>query len=191
MNPPPRDFTGPSARAELDRERMLRAVTHGRPDTAMAGFAGQLDPAQIEAVVDYIRAAFIDAPETAESRAPAAEPAPHGDYMAMPMPGGMTANPDRGEALYRVNCTACHGEAGDGRGPRAYFIIPKPRNFTQPAARQTLNRPTLFEAIANGRVGTEMPAWKQVLSPQDIADLAEYVFRSFIHGGELAQRDST
>lgn len=57
LSPPPRDFT--KAPAFLTRDRMLRAVTHGRPGTAMAGFASVLDEREIEAVVDYVRATFM------------------------------------------------------------------------------------------------------------------------------------
>jgi mono/diheme cytochrome c family protein len=38
----------------------------------------------------------------------------------------------------------------------------------------------LFAAVAHGRNGTEMPAWNKVLDDQQIADVAEYVFVSFI-----------
>ena len=38
----------------------------------------------------------------------------------------------------------------------------------------------LFEAIANGRVGTNMPAWGKVLDNQEIANVAEFVFENFI-----------
>jgi mono/diheme cytochrome c family protein len=38
----------------------------------------------------------------------------------------------------------------------------------------------LFAAVGNGRNGTEMPAWNKVLNDQQIADVSEYVFQSFI-----------
>ena len=79
------------------------------------------------------------------------------------------------------NCFTCHGVKGDGNGPRAYFITPPPRDFLLETSRQRLNRPVLFEAIANGRLGTNMPAWGKVLTSQDIADVAEFVFENFIH----------
>ena len=72
------------------------------------------------------------------------------------------------------------GEDGDGRGPRGYFINPKPRNFLHAASRAALNRPTLHRVISKGKLRTEMPAWDKVLDPQQIADLSEYVFTSFI-----------
>jgi mono/diheme cytochrome c family protein len=34
--------------------------------------------------------------------------------------------------------------------------------------------------IADGVLGKEMPAWSKVFSDQDIADVAEFVYREFI-----------
>lgn len=204
LNPPPRDFTAPGLAAALPRQRMITSVTYGRADTAMAGFKQQLNSADIVAVVDYIRAGFMagsatdgvsgvrhgrrtpspdGAPAAPAAPAPAAAPlaATAAPDMATPMPQGLKGNPVKGAAFYMANCATCHGSSGDGRGPRAYFILPKPRNFLHPAARQQFNRPALFEAVSNGKLGTEMPAWRYVLAPQDIADVSEFVFQRFIH----------
>lgn len=204
MEPPPRDFTSERAQAELTRERMLRSVTYGRPDTAMPGFGTQLSPGQIGAIVDYVRQAFVTGPPARVTReagprgrgkpgvlataaagmhGQAREVAPAAD-MSLPMPGRLRGDPERGKASYLQNCVACHGVDGNGRGPRAYFILRKPRDFTHPGARHTFNRPALFRAISSGRRGTVMPAWDKVLDEQAIADVAEYVFRRFIRGGE-------
>lgn len=59
MQPPPRDFTAPQAAAELSRKRMIASVTNGRPGTAMRGYSSQYSKGDIEAIVDFIRAAFM------------------------------------------------------------------------------------------------------------------------------------
>lgn len=100
--------------------------------------------------------------------------------MSLPLPHGLKGNPDKASVFFMQNCATCHGTSGDGEGPRAYFINPPPRNFLLESSRERLNRPTLFEAITNGRIGTEMPAWGKVLNEQEIADLAEFVFQTFI-----------
>ena len=46
----------------------------------------------------------------------------------------------------------------------------------------------LFAAVGNGRNGTEMPAWNKVLNDQQIADVSEYVFQSFILDTAQPQR---
>jgi mono/diheme cytochrome c family protein len=100
--------------------------------------------------------------------------------MSLPLPGGLKGDAAQGGKFYRENCATCHGVKGDGKGPRAYFINPKPRNFLEPTSRAIFNRPTIYAAVSFGKLGTEMPAWKFVLTEQQMANVAEYVFRSFI-----------
>ncbi len=171
LNPPPRDFTTARAREELSRERMIASVTHGRPGTAMMPFGGRLSEADIEAVVDYIRATFMQGPT----------PEPLATRLERPFPKGLRGDPEAGRRLYRANCTPCHGERGDGRGPRASSISPPPRNFLASEARARLDRPALFRAVRDGLQGTVMPAWGKVLTEQQIADVAEYIFQAFLH----------
>lgn len=59
MQPPPRDFTSPGVAVELTRKRMIASVTNGRPGTAMMGFGTRLSRGDIEAIVDFIREAFM------------------------------------------------------------------------------------------------------------------------------------
>ncbi|MFQ5488169.1 MAG: c-type cytochrome [Gammaproteobacteria bacterium] len=194
LNPPPRDFTAAPSRAELSRERMITSVTHGRPGSAMMPFASRLSAHEIEAVVGYIRSQFMGfgggqtvQPATGGEAAPLSlveapvrpyTPAPAD--MRAPFPHGLQGDAGRGRRFYEANCFTCHGRQGDGRGPRADFIRPPPRNFLAAQARRYLNRPALFQAIARGKTGTVMPAWATVLDNQQIADVAEYVFQAFI-----------
>ena len=208
LDPSPFDFTSEKAKP-LTRRHMIQIVRHGSPNTAMVGFTTQLSSPEIAAVVDYIRAAFVRSGEEAESvvegdgpdHAPTVERAQHaasehgatdeirhaghgpdpGDRdMSAPFADGLIGDRARGAKLYDANCTACHGEAGDGEGPRAYFMTRKPENFTSEQARAELNRPHLFASISMGVVGTEMPAWSKVVDDQQIADVAEYVLTKFL-----------
>lgn len=196
---PPRNLSSPQSRAELSRERMLASVTNGRPGTGMAAFSGRLSPQDIESVVDYVRSALMvpDADTISGTRAhggrgsdvPAApKPAPVATAdMRLPMPKGLNGDAQKGGRFYNANCATCHGVKGDGKGPRAYFINPKPRNFV--ASRTILNRPVIYMATSMGKLGTEMPAWSKVLSDQEIADVSEYVFTTFIRpGGKAAKQ---
>jgi cytochrome c oxidase cbb3-type subunit III len=193
LMPPPRDFTSPASKSELTQQRMIASVTYGRPDTAMAGFKGQLSASDIGAVVDYIRSGFMAAPytegisgtqngrrELSPEPAIGSAPKPAAVNMSLPMPSALKGDAVKGAAFYMSNCATCHGTTGDGRGPRAYFINPKPRNFLHPASRQEFNRVAIFNAVSAGRQGTEMPAWRQVLNQQEIADVSEFVFQRFI-----------
>lgn len=195
---PPRDFASPQARLELSRERMISSVTNGRPGTAMAPFAGRLPPADIEAVVDYVRAALMvpqsetisgvrahggRSGDTAQPQSKPVKPPVVAADMSLPMPNDLKGDAAKGRKFYDANCATCHGVKGDGKGPRAYFIRPKPRNFLERESRAKLNRPVIFTATAMGRLGTEMPAWNKVITDQEIADVSEYVFRRFIRPG--------
>lgn len=172
--PPPRDFTAPGLAQEMSRERMIDSVVNGRPGTAMAGWRTRLSRTQAASVVDYVRNTFMNGASgpvanlRPPDRAPGASPSrPRGHFAA-------------GKALYEANCTPCHGAEGDGKGPRAYFIFPKPRDFTSEAARIALDPARLFVAVRDGVAGREMPAWGKVLDDQQIADVGTYVYGRFI-----------
>ncbi len=100
--------------------------------------------------------------------------------MSAELPDNLQGNPTTGHALYLQNCIQCHGIKGNGEGPRAYFIFPRPRNFTRESSRKRFNRPALYHSISKGKLGTEMPAWDVAMTPQQIADISEYVFQAFI-----------
>jgi mono/diheme cytochrome c family protein len=179
---------------------MIAIVRDGKAGTAMIGWKTQLTDKEIEQVVDFVRAKFMgigaapaqapQAPAAAAAEAPkvaAAPAAPSPDaaaalekHMAMPFPKGLKGDAKAGGAFYMKNCATCHGEKGDGKGPRAYFINPKPRNFLDETWRTQFNRPLLFQVTAKGKLGTEMPAWDKVLSDQEIANVAEFVFVTFV-----------
>src|SRR3954470_6389281 len=268
LNPPPADFTAPQGRETFTRARMILALQHGRPDTAMTAWTTQLSQNEIEAVVDYILDTMVPAapgtplakgrglyaehctachgergqgvtasPSQAAPRPFSSKTTPraamiakvaegdagrlrHGfagrlkpeeientvDYVlkslapmlaarvsgtsahggrgrdsaasvadsAAPLPQGLTGNARRGKQLYERNCSACHGANGDGNGPRSALLGARPRSL----GATPLNRPALYAAIADGKVATDMPAWKTVLERQSIADLSESLWRT-------------
>jgi len=102
--------------------------------------------------------------------------------MSLPFPGGLKGDASKGRDFFMHNCFTCHGKKGDGRGPRYKSIQPRPRNFLSADSRSRFNRPALFHSISKGRVGSVMPAWEKVLTPQQIADVGEFVFEAFIQG---------
>lgn len=87
-----------------------------------------------------------------------------------------------GQAIYTQRCAVCHGENGDGAGPGAYFMFPRPRDFTSGAFKirtTTSDSPPtdedLIRVISQGMPGTTMPAWENVLSNDEITAVAQYV----------------
>jgi mono/diheme cytochrome c family protein len=194
----PRDFTSEASRRELTRERIVLAITHGRPGTAMVSWKTQLSESDIGALADHVLQNFVlrDAGSpAAPSDAQISGTRAHGGRgvdagftparvdMTAGLPNGLKGDLRRGSAFYLANCATCHGARGDGAGPRAYFINPKPRNFVEQGARARFNRVALYAAVAEGRVGSEMPAWNKVATPQQIGDVAEYVFQTFVQPG--------
>ncbi len=190
------DLSSEKARAEYKRERLVTAIAHGKPGTAMEGYGKKLHKEELEAVADYIEKVIMTAPITSLSGknargGQAVAPAPQTSATAgdPPLPNGLVGNLKRGEKAYMTNCSACHGIKGDAQGPRAYFITPKPRNFIDPSSAM-FNRPMLFASISNGKPGTVMPAWSKVLSDQEIADIAEFVYTNFIRASAAKREGS-
>jgi len=59
MQPPPTNFILPSSATNLTRERMIASITNGRPGTAMKAYGSEYSKADIKAMADFIRAAFM------------------------------------------------------------------------------------------------------------------------------------
>lgn len=87
-----------------------------------------------------------------------------------------------GQVVYTRNCASCHGPEGDGQGPAAYLLFPKPRNFR--AANFKLRStpqgslPTdadLRTTIRTGMPGTPMLAFGDLLSDAEIDGVIEYI----------------
>lgn len=89
---------------------------------------------------------------------------------------------DRGQRLYLQACAPCHGVRGDGQGPGAPGLHPKPHDFTTGMYKFRTTplhaMPTdadLVRTIREGIPGTAMPAWKRLLSASQQMALAQYV----------------
>jgi mono/diheme cytochrome c family protein len=91
--------------------------------------------------------------------------------------GTLTTASVNGAALYSHHCAYCHGERGDGAGPTAVALFPKPRNFGEAKFRlktTTSGTPTdedLLDTLRRGIPGSAMPSF---------ADLSEEELRALI-----------
>lgn len=179
----PRPFSTATPRAA-----MIATVAQGDSGRLRHGFAGRLKPEEIENTVDYVL----------RSLAPTLAPGVSGTYahggrgrdaavadFSTPLPQGLSGNAQRGKQLYEKNCSACHGANGDGNGPRSALLGAKPRSL----GATPLDRTALYAAIADGKTGTDMPAWKTVLQRQSIADLSEYLWRTHYQPARPAKAD--
>lgn len=198
LNPKPRNFTSDKSLEELNRKRMIFSATYGRPETAMQGWGTRMRPYEIEAVVDHIRIKIMNITQEPEEMdmSQMADSGEHdhsqhfGEDINAPLPDALTGLFEVGKNLYDDNCAACHGTQGDGAGPRSKFIFPKPRNFMHPAAIAKFSRTHIFETLKTGVNGTEMPAWQNVLSVQEMADISEYLFKSFIQPDKVQEPET-
>ena len=85
---------------------------------------------------------------------------------AYPVPLAPTALPDlaRGTQLYAQNCASCHGAAGDGDGPAAVTLNPRPINFTDRSRAKERSIFALEQVISQGLDGTAMQSFANLPS---------------------------
>lgn len=87
-----------------------------------------------------------------------------------------------GRGLYMRHCSHCHGTSGDGAGPTAQYLTPRPRDyrhgvfkFTSTDALSKASKDDLSRVLRNGIPGTYMPSFVPMLNEDDLADVVEYV----------------
>lgn len=75
----------------------------------------------------------------------------------------------RGKAVFEQRCVGCHGNEGDGNGPAATFLFPRPRDFTLGVFKfrstPSGSLPTdgdLFRTVTRGVRWTAMPTWHEL-----------------------------
>ncbi|MBL8793667.1 MAG: cytochrome c [Planctomycetia bacterium] len=97
-----------------------------------------------------------------------------------------------GSLLYRQHCLHCHGLAGDGRGPTAFWINPHPRDYrpglykfisiSDPQGREMrASKEDLARTVRRGLDGTAMPAFS-TLSDEELSAITAYVIHLSIRG---------
>jgi len=106
-----------------------------------------------------------------------------------------------GQAAFQQRCAACHGDSGNGAGPAAAALNPKPRDYRKgifkfistidqdnPSGnrKKKPTREDLAAVIRRGATGTSMPAFP-LLPEQEVQDLIDYV-QYLAQRGELEYR---
>lgn len=79
-------------------------------------------------------------------------------------------------ALYNKNCAACHGQSGDGDGPAANLTDQSPVVFSDPAYMFTRRSDVLYAKIRRGGMGTGMPNFGTLFTPEETWDLVNYIW---------------
>ena len=122
LDPKPRNFSATDP-GSLGRKKMIEAVTHGRHGTAMTSFSSVLNSDEISAVVDYIRATFMQGskpgfiyhtPENGwdgHDRYQDAFPFASGEIPLDTDWGELTSAQQNGKRLFMQSCISCHDRA--------------------------------------------------------------------------------
>jgi mono/diheme cytochrome c family protein len=86
-----------------------------------------------------------------------------------------------GQAVYMKRCVQCHGVSGNGNGPVAASLYPRPRDYTKGIFKFTSTpygsrprRDDLIATLYRGVVGTSMPSFR-LLPKKDIESVVDYV----------------
>ena len=97
------------------------------------------------------------------------------EYSGMTAPEATDESIARGADFYKINCISCHGETGAGDGAAGAVLNPLPAPISHTA--QMLADDLVFYRISEGGVPfqTAMPAWKDVMTEEQIWDVIAYV----------------
>ena len=177
----PANFTDPGAIATVVEAYAFWRVTEGGPglppegspwDSAMPAWRDDLTEEQRwKAILAAYDLAGVEPrkPERAGDRAWGGESAETG------------ASAETGKAVYVKRCLPCHGERGDGKGPVAEFLNPRPRDFLMAAYRlrttESGEAPTdedLLRVMDRGIAGTSMSAWP-TLTAAERREVVSYI----------------
>ncbi|MBI3375179.1 MAG: c-type cytochrome [Betaproteobacteria bacterium] len=82
---------------------------------------------------------------------------------------------ERGKVLYERHCAVCHGPDGRADTPVGRLLKPGPRNFADPIEMARLTVDRIYRSIKEGKPGTAMAAWKEVLAETEIGDVIDYI----------------
>jgi len=105
---------------------------------------------------------------------------PYARHDAAPHVDNLTTLEKQGELLFQGNCAFCHAADGTGKNWIGSFLASHPRNLTDTGGMGDMTSARLRGVIVNGLEGTTMPAWKSVLTVEQIDAVVAYVMRVFV-----------
>lgn len=100
-------------------------------------------------------------------------------HQRQPKTTNLSFSESEGAKLYKINCEFCHAADGTGKNWIGSFLQPHPRDLTG-ARTALLKGGELADIIRDGLPGTSMPAWRDVLSADQIHYIVTYVKKVFI-----------
>ncbi|RLS55758.1 MAG: hypothetical protein DWH91_08420 [Planctomycetota bacterium] len=102
------------------------------------------------------------------------------------------ANLAKGQAVYQAQCVQCHGISGDGDGPAADYLYPRPRDYRKGLFKFTSTpygarpiRDDLVRTVRAGVRGSSMPGFN-LLPDDEIQAVVDYVL-TLTYRGEFEE----
>jgi mono/diheme cytochrome c family protein len=105
---------------------------------------------------------------------------PPSEYAKLTNPfAGDAAAIAAGQTIFNTNCMTCHGAQGQGDGPTAVALNPKPAKLADRQMMDMLSDGYLFWRVSEGGAMTPfnsaMPSWKAALSQEQRWQVVSYV----------------
>ncbi len=193
FNPRPADFRDVGTIAQLQESYLFWRITTGGPGlpregapwlSAMPVWHEMLNEEEVWKTILFLYEYTGFEPRSWELAETAAA-----EETAAPEPAARTergtVSEERAEELYRTYCAQCHGVDGDGMGPVAEFLYPRPRDFTLGVFKyKTTHADSEFpydedlkKTIREGLPGTAMPGWGRRLDEPEIDALVQLIKR--------------
>ena len=95
------------------------------------------------------------------------------------VPDDMTPQQSLGMQLYQDNCAFCHAPDGTAKNWIGSFLEPRPRDFTSPEFALHHAPEAFREIVKHGIPNSSMPAWRHVLTDEEIDAIVSYVALAF------------
>lgn len=89
------------------------------------------------------------------------------------------AQHEAGRKVYNFRCYFCHGYSGNAETLAASYLSPRPRSFVA-ASPEQLPLATIEAAVRDGRPGTAMKPFRDVLSAEELRLVSLFVGHEFV-----------
>ena len=202
LNPRPANFQDVGTIAQLQESYLFWRITTGGPGlpregapwaSAMPVWHEMLSEDEVWKIITFLYDYTGHVPRSWELETKSGETGDQAGTAQQPETKSAQLDEDAVNRIYQRRCGHCHGEDGDGLGPAADYMYPKPRDFTLGVFKYKTTHadsefPTdddLRKTIKEGLTGTAMPGWKSILSDREI-DALIFKIKEF---GEWAEEE--
>lgn len=150
--------------------------------TGATRVAGLSIPAELEDAVWRQRHTPREAQALLTSANPQVDPSALADvatylWLQQPQAEALATGAEAAATLYAKNCAACHGDKGEGNGFDAASARVAPSSFADAERMATRRSDVLYAKIRRGGMGTGMPNFGTVFTPEETWALVDYLWQ--------------